>query len=70
MDTPPRRKDLPRADLCVNAETTRNPGRPAIRADNGKTVAGITPKPISSSRTRHLDVDEVLARSLPKAVSE
>ena len=70
MDTLPRRKEMPKANLTVNAETPRNLGRAAIKADNGKTGEGITPKPISSSRTRHLDVDEVLARSLPKAVSE
>lgn len=61
---------MPKTDLSVNAETTRNLGRPAIKADNGQTGERISPQPISSSRTRHLDVDAVLARSLPKAVSE
>jgi hypothetical protein len=61
---------MPKADLSVNAEATRNLRRPAIKVDNGKTGDGITPRPISSSRTRHLDVDAVLARSLPKVVTE
>ena len=61
---------MPKADLSVNAETTRNLRRSAIKAINDKTGEGITPKPISSSRTRHLDVDAVLARSLPKVVTE
>ena len=70
MDTLTRRKDMPKPDLSVNAEIARNLRRPAIKVDNGKTGEEITPQPISSSRTRHLDVDAVLARSLPKAVSE
>jgi len=70
MDPLRHRKDLLKTNWSVNAETTRNLGRPAIKVDNGKTGEGISPQQISSSRTPILDVDEILERSLPKPVSE
>ena len=71
MDAPQRRtKDMAPANLRVNHETTRNHERPVIKPHNGKTDEGISPRPISLSRIRHLDVDAVLARSLPKVANE
>jgi hypothetical protein len=58
------------ANLSVNEQATRNLGRPAIKGHNGKTEERTSARPTSLSRTRHLDVDAVLERSLPKVVSE
>ena len=60
---------MPRTNLSVNEQTTRNLGRPETKP-NGKTGEGISPRPTPVSRARRLDVDAVLARSLPRVVNE
>jgi len=51
-------------------ETNQNRARAAIEAYSVKSVELIDPRPIPISGGRHLDVDAVLARSLPEVVSE
>jgi hypothetical protein len=49
----------------VRDEPARNLARAAIAANAANRDQWITPGPISSVKGRHLDVDEILARSLP-----
>ena len=59
------------ANLRIKEErTTQDRARAAIEAYAVKSVERIDPRPIPISGGRHLDVDAVLARSLPKVVSE
>lgn len=58
------------ANSRVNERTTRNLGRAAIKAYNAKPDEEISPQPTPVSRARRLDVDAVLARSLPKVAGE
>lgn len=60
---------MPKTNLSLNEQTSRKVGWPETRP-NGKTGAGISPRPTPVSRARHLDVDAVLARSLPRVVNE
>jgi hypothetical protein len=56
--------------VIKNRQTTQNRARAAIEAYTSKSDKRIGPGPKPVSRGRHLDVDAVLARSLPKVVSE
>jgi len=59
------------ANLRIKEErTTQDRARAAIEAYAVKSVERIDPRPIPIPGRRHLDVDAVLARSLPKVVSE
>jgi hypothetical protein len=49
----------------VRDEPARNLARAAIAANTANRDQLITQGPISSRKVRHLNVDEVLARSLP-----
>ena len=51
-------------------QTTHDRARAAIEAYALKSVELNDPRPMPVSNGRHLDVDAVLARSLPKVVSE
>jgi hypothetical protein len=70
MDPVSRRKEMPKTDIAMTEQATRNLGRPSTKAHNATTDKWISPQPISRSRARHLDVDAVLARSLPRVASE
>ena len=51
-------------------QITQNRARAAIEAYNARSDEPISPWPIPVCSGRYLDVDEVLARSLPKVVGE
>jgi hypothetical protein len=60
------------ADSIVVADNpkTQNRTRAAIEDYDAKADERIIPDPTPVSKSRHLDVDAVLARSLAKVVSE
>lgn len=53
-----------------DGQTNQNRARAAIEIYASKSVERIDPRPIPVSHRRYLDVDAVLAGSLPKVVSE
>ena len=53
-----------------DGHTTQDRARAAREAHTAKADERIGPELIPLSKGRHLDVDAVLARSLPKVVSE
>lgn len=57
-------------NLGVNEPPTQNVERQAVKTYRARADEGITRPPIPVSRVQRLDVDAVLARSLPKVVSE
>ena len=58
------------ANLRVEEQTTRKLAGPAIEGHTTKPDEVINPPLIPVSKARRLDVDAVLARSLPKVVEE
>jgi hypothetical protein len=55
----------------VNDEpTTQSRAQAAIESYNAKSNERAVSQPISIRKGRHLDVDEVLARSLPKVAGQ
>jgi hypothetical protein len=59
------------ANLRIKEEqTTRDRALAAIAAYSVKSDEPIDPRPRPVAHGRHLDVDAVLARSLPKTVSK
>ena len=60
------------ANLTVikDRETNQNRARAAIEAHSSKSYQRIDPRPEPVAHGRHLDVDAVLARSLPKVLSK
>lgn len=66
-----RRKNIASADSIIkDGDTTQDRMRAATKAYNAKPGERVSPRPVPISRARPLDVDAVLARSLPKLVSE
>jgi hypothetical protein len=56
--------------VIKDAQTTKDRGRAAIEAHTAVSRERTGPGPIPVRKGRHLDVDAVLARSLPRMVSE
>jgi hypothetical protein len=56
--------------VVKDRQTTQNLARAAIEAHNARFDERIRPWPIPVCNGRYLDVDEILARSLPNVVSE
>ena len=66
-----RRKNMATANSVIkDGDATQDRARAELKAYNAKPGERVSPRPIPISRARHLDVDAVLARSLPKVVSE
>ena len=51
-------------------QTTQDRARAAIQTYHAKPAERIDLGPLPLRKGRHLDVDEVLARSLPKTISQ
>lgn len=56
--------------ISKDGDTTQDRARAAIKAYNAKPGERVSPRPVPISRARPLDVDAVLARSLPKLADE
>jgi hypothetical protein len=56
--------------VVKDRQIIQNRERAAIEAHNARSDERISPWPIPVCSGRYLDVDEVLARSLPKVVGE
>ena len=68
---PSNRMNMALANLSVfKDEATQDRARVAIETDAGKPNERITPGSIRLRKGRYLDVDGVLARSLPKVASQ
>ena len=73
VSSPLQRRSMALADLREIKEeqqTTQDRARVAIEAYSVKSVERNDPRPMPVFHGRHLDVDAVLARSLPRVVSE
>jgi hypothetical protein len=57
------------SDIKVE-RTSQNRARAAIEAYAIRSVERVDPRPMPVSHGRHLDVDAVLARSLPRVVGK
>src|SRR5260370_16253827 len=62
---PQTSKSMATGSLRIDEQKTHNPARPAD-ARTARAFEGISPRRNPASRARHLDVDAVLERSLPK----
>ena len=65
-----KREIMVTANLRVNEHTTQRVERPAIKTYAPRPDEVIRPRPVTVSRAKPLDVDPVLARSLPRLVTE
>lgn len=61
---------LANSTVVKDEPTTENRARAAIEAYTAKFAERISPAPIPVCKGRHLDVDGILARSLPKALGK
>jgi hypothetical protein len=67
-----KRRSMALANSIVikDRQTNQNRAQAAIETYSVKSVERIDPRPVPVSHGHHLDVDAVLARSLPKVVGE
>ena len=67
-----KRNNMAQANLreVEDEQTTQDRARAAIQNYHAKPAKRIGLEPIPLRKGRHLDVDEVLARSLPKTIGQ
>ena len=56
--------------VIEDGQTSQNPARVVTEAYTAKSGEPISPGPIPVRKGRHLDVDAILARSLPKVLGQ